>query len=355
MKELVILQTVVPDYRKKMFGLLKEKLGLNFKLYAGDVYFEKAIKSDASITYRKLAKNHFIFGRKFLFQTGIWKEVLKDNIMVIEMNPRIISNWLLLLIRRLLGRKTVLWGHAWPRKGAASVSDRLRNLIRKLGTQIIVYTKTQQKELQVKMPKKQIYAAPNSVFYKEEMCYIDDKSRINNVIYVGRLTAGKKPLFLVEAFHKAIEGIPANSKLLIIGEGEERQKIEKYVNEHKLSQRIIIYGHVVEFNKLKEFYNSSLVSVSPGYIGLSITQSYGFGVPMIVSKNENHSPEIEAVIPGFNSVFFETDIQESLSEELIKFFNNKEDWIRKRSEICSFCAENYSVQVMADHFIKLAS
>ena len=112
-KRLIILQTTAPDYRKKLFSFLKQKLKQNFGLYAGDHYFESSVKTDRTITSAKNVKNIFLFRNKLLYQTGkIWREVLGDNVIVLELNPRIISNWLILLIRKLLNKKTVVWGHA---------------------------------------------------------------------------------------------------------------------------------------------------------------------------------------------------------------------------------------------------
>lgn len=352
MKKLVILQTVVPDYRKKVFNYINEELGAFFSLYAGEQYFEKSIKSDQTISFRETLKNLYFFKRKFLFQTGMWNEVIADNIMVLEMNPRILSNWLILVLRKMFKKQTLLWGHAWPRSGSKGKADFLRHLMRSLGSQIVVYTETQKTELKKKMPEKPIFSAPNSVFYKEEMSFINDENSCYNIIYVGRLIKSKKPMVLIKAFEQAIKHIPENCNLLIVGDGPERNSLEEYIERTSLSKRIKTFGHISEYETLKKLYDTSIISVSPGYIGLSVTQSFGFGVPMIVSKDENHSPEIEAVIDGFNAVYFETDNVDSLSRILIDEIRNKKQWVAKREEICNFCKENYSVEVMARHFIK---
>lgn len=351
MKKLIILQTVIPDYRGKVFSYI-DTISINsFELYGGRRHFEKSIKSDEKIKIRIKVKNHFLFYRRLLFQTGMWNIVVKKNTMVLEMNPRIISNWLILLTRKVLRRKTILWGHAWPRAGSKSKTDIVRNLMRILADEIVVYTKTQKKELQNKMPDKIINSAPNSVFYKSEMEVTQNKESINNIIYVGRLTKTKKAFFLTKAFHKILPKLPPEANLIIVGDGEEKSEIENYINKHKLLERVKVKGHVSDYNKLKEMYNSSLVSASPGYIGLSVTQSFGFGVPMIVSRDEKHSPEIEAVKEHKNSIFFNTNSIDSLSNEIFNFYRSKDYWINKRGQICEFCKQNYSVEKMAEVFI----
>jgi glycosyltransferase involved in cell wall biosynthesis len=351
MERMIILQTVTPAYRKNFFTYLKRSLNNNFVLFGGDFYFDKSVKSDATILFKKQVKNYFFLNRKILFQMGMWHMVLKQNRLVLEMNPRIISNWIILLLRKWSGNKTILWGHAWPREGSTSKSDNLRNIMRKLADEIIVYTKTQQIELQRKMPSKKIYAAPNSIYYRKQMTTNQDFNLIKNIIYVGRLTKGKKPMLLVKAFHLSMKNLPEESNLILVGDGGERELIENYIKQNNLIERIKLLGPIDDYEKLKELYNTSLLSVSPGYVGLSATQSFGFGVPLIISKNEPHSPEIEAVKINKNAKFFSTDRMESLSQEIIKIYNQKELWVNKRIDICNFCKENYSVEAMAESFL----
>ena len=353
MKKLVILQTVVPDYRKDIFSYLKEELGDSFKLYSGSAYFEKSIKTDKTISFIKPVTNYYLLNRKLLFQCGMWMEVFRNNVMVLEMNPRIISNWLILIIRKLLFKKTVVWGHAWPRGGSESRTDSVRHLMRKLGSEIIVYTNTQAKELRLKMPNKKIMAAPNALYVKKDMATSLNSERINHIIYVGRLSKPKKAFFLVKAFHKILDDIPSSAKLIIVGDGEEKSLIENYINEHNITNRVLVKGHISNIEELKMLYSESLFSVSPGYVGLSITQSFSFGVPMIISKDENHSPEIEASQNEINSLFFETDNEISLAETIIKVYNHKPEWIAKREEICLFCRNTYSTEAMGQTFLNI--
>lgn len=350
---LIILQTVLPDYRKGFFGEVKKKLGSKFELYAGSSYFNESIKTDKSIEHYTI-KNKYLLGRKLLWQKGISKLIKKNEILVLELNPRIISNWWLLVRRKFTGKETVLWGHAWPRKGPKSATDIVRNMMRKLSSSIIVYTNQQQMELKNKMPNKHIVAAPNALFSKAQMSF-DINNDPSDILYVGRLVKEKKPLFLAKAFAKTLDNLPAEVNLNIVGDGEEKETIIKYIKNNSLSNRIKLLGHINDYSKLQKLYKHSICSVSPGYVGLSITQSFGFGVPMLISKNENHSPEIEAAVEGLNSVFFDTDDILSFRESLIEMFNNNIEWINKRAAICEYCKQNYSIEAMANVFCKLVS
>ena len=158
-------------------------------------------------------------------------------------------------------------------------------------------------------------------------------------------------MLLVKSFHLSMENLPVEANLILVGDGGERELIENYIKQNNLFERIKLLGAIDDYETLKELYGTSLVSVSPGYVGLSATQSFGFGVPLIISKNEPHSPEFEAVKIKKNAMFFSTDSMESLSQEIIKFYNQKELWVSKRIDICNFCKENYSVEAMTESFL----
>jgi glycosyltransferase involved in cell wall biosynthesis len=353
MKKLIIIQTVSPSYRSKFFTYLSNVLKDKFELYSGDSYFESSVKSDLSFRTRFKITNFFIFNRKLLIQLGICKVIFSGNLIVIELNPRIISNWIILLVRKVLNRKTILWGHAWPREGMNSNSDKLRNYMRSLGDEIIVYTKTQQVELQKKMPNKSILAASNSLYLTNEMSTNKSDNVAQNIIYVGRLTESKKGFFLLKTFHRILDELPKEVKLLIIGEGPEKLMMDNFIHKHNLNTRVSMFGHVDDYETLKQLYSSSLLSVSPGYVGLSITQSFGFGVPMLVSKDENHSPEVEAVQENMNAVFFKTDDMKSIDEQILNFYKNKNYWLNQRDSIVERCKKQYSIEAMSNTFIEV--
>ncbi|OCC15616.1 putative glycosyltransferase [Dissulfuribacter thermophilus] len=352
MAKFIILQTVATDYRKKLFDTINQRYGNDFLLYAGEDYFEPTVKTDKTISYRIPVTNYYFFNRKILFQIGMWKDALTAKTVIMEMNPRILSNWLLLILRKIAGKKTVLWGHAWPRKGKDSISDIVRHGMRNLSNTIITYTKTQAEELQEKMPNKKIVYAPNSLFYSHEMT-VSKNIEPTNIIYVGRLTKKKKPALLIEAFAIAINKLPQQANLIIVGDGEEKEYLQKLVKKHGIKNRVKLLGHISDYEKLKSLYNKALFSVSPGYVGLSITQSFGFGVPMLISKNEPHSPEIEAAIEGKNSIFFKTNDVHDLVKKILSFYNNQKQWIEKREQICRTCKFKYSIEFMAKTFFDL--
>jgi glycosyltransferase involved in cell wall biosynthesis len=345
---IVLLQSAIGDYRQKVLELLDQQFGDDFHVFAGPEFFESSFKTRISLgSHFSFINNHFLLERRFLFQTGMWRPVLEADVAILEMNPRILSVWLLLVLRKFLGKRSVVWGHAWPRGGRYKKSDRVRNLVRRLGDTIIVYTETQARELKERMPRKRIIAAPNALYSRTIMKANPDPGKAKDFIYVGRLVSSKKPMLLLEAFALALDELPENVDLIFVGDGPLRRSLEARSDELELESRVTFKGHISDTEKLRDLYATSIASVSPGYVGLSITQSFAFGVPMIFARDEPHAPEIEAAVEGVNSCMFASNSASNLAEALLTFAQNKDMWIERRTSIASDCAERYSAELMA--------
>lgn len=85
---------------------------------------------------------------------------------------------------------------------------------------------------------------------------------------IGRLTKQKNFIFLINCFSKIIKK-NTNTKLVIIGVGEEKNKIISYIKANKLENNIVLLGYqnnVYKFlNNCKAFILSSLWE-DPGFV-----------------------------------------------------------------------------------------
>ncbi|GKT11808.1 MAG: hypothetical protein ISEC1_P0781 [Thiomicrorhabdus sp.] len=349
MNNYLLLQTAIGDYRQSTITNLENSMGSSLEIACGEIYFDNTTKTRVVFQdNRMVINNYFFLNRKVLFQYGANLKALKADNVILELNPRIINTWFIAVIRRLSAKPVVMWGHAWPRNGRGAKSDKLRHRLRKLATHLIVYTELQKKELLEDFPDLNIIVAPNSLYSAKGMAFNSQSPR-SDFIYVGRLVESKKLSLLVLAFADYIERFKnTESKLIIVGEGPELENINIIISDNpSLKDRVELKGHVADPKKLESFYVSAVASVSPGYVGLSITQSFAFGVPMVISTDENHSPEIEAAIDGFNSVFFETDIKESLADKMNEMFIQCGELHLKGEKIVEGCKQAYSSELMA--------
>lgn len=352
MDKYLLIQTAIGDYRQSVLDMMRSRLSDAFVILTGRVYFNKTTKTAVSLERGlEFIDNRFLLGRRLLWQSRVVFRAVVARSVILEFNPRILSNWVILVLRRLFGRKTAMWGHAWARAGSRAKTAVLRRTFRALCDSLVVYTERQRQEvLEEGKYRGKVIAAPNALYSARDMKPVSSGGAQRLAfIYVGRLVQDKHPDRLLTAFVHVFEKI-SGASLIIVGDGPMRPELESIAA--RLPPGVVRFaGHVSDVRELYSLYCQSIASVSPGYVGLSITQSLGFGVPMIISRDEDHAPEIEAAQEGFNSVFFDRASVDHLAECLCGVWGDKDMWISKADQISGRCAREYSTEVMAERLI----
>ena len=346
------LQATIPDYRVPIVDELRKRLDGRLVVVCGDDDFSPGVTIGPELSCHVLVENVYLAGRRLLWQRRTLRETTRVETLLLDLNPRILNAWIAMVVRRIRGRRTIVYGHAWPRKGATARSDRVRHLMRRLANGIIVYTASQADELARRMPNRAIHAAPNALYPRALAVHDASERRARDVLYVGRLVEAKKPLLLVDAFAAATPMLPEDTRLVFVGEGPLRGTLEAHAQALGIDHRVDFEGHVGEFARLQALYARALVSVSPGYTGLSLTQSLWFGVPALIADDEPHAPEIEAAEPGLNSRYFRSNSPAALSKALIDMYEERDLWLGRAQEIADACVERYSLESMVDSIVR---
>lgn len=96
---------------------------------------------------------------------------------------------------------------------------------------------------------------------------------------------------LVEAFHMLINKGFTNFRLSLLGSGETRGEIERYLIHHNISQ-YVEWPKEISHDKLPEYYNTLDLFVLPSRFegfGCVYTEAYACGVPFICCENQGAS------------------------------------------------------------------
>ena len=344
------MQSALPDYRRLVVEGLGRSLEARLVVVTGESGFEPTVRFSPVDAETIVVRNVYLPGRRLLWQHGSVRPAVAATVSIVELNPRVISTWVALAIRRLFRRPTLGWGHAWPRSGRETRSERIRGLMRRWVSDILVYTHSEADELAQLMPGKRIHAAPNGL-YPASLAIRDAEIRPGrDVIYVGRLVQRKKPLLLLEAFALARSKLPDHASLVFVGEGDLLPRLRDRARELGVADRVRFTGHVNDFEALSLLYRDALVSVSPGYAGLSVIQSHWFGVPMIIARDEPHAPEIEAAVEGENAMLVDSDSATALGDALVDVFDARARWLARGPEIAARCVERYAIEAAVRSF-----
>ncbi len=347
----LLVQTVVPDFRKEFLEVVVRELDGDFLLVAGPEYFDGTTLTRVDLEKNQLnIKNSFLLKRRLLIQHLPFLKILRARHAVFELNPRILSTWPLLMLRRLLGQSSAVWGHAWSRKGRGKGTTRLRDAMARLAGNVIAYTESDARDFKERLPKSvSVYAAPNAL-YKKEFIYARTVGEPCQFLFIGRLVPAKKPELVLRAFAKISNQAP-DAKLTLVGDGPLRKSLETLADELSIKDKTTFAGHISDREVLEGYFARALATLSPGYVGLSATQSFSFGVPMILADDEPHSPEIEAINISTNASYFKANDAESLGKVMLEFWNERHLWIERRVEIAKSCQTNYSSDRMAQGFL----
>jgi len=340
----------IGHYRREPLGLILDHFGESLQIFAGRFAVDSSIRTlgpdDLSVTTLPT----YSLGERVFFQSIPLVTYLKVPVLLADLNPRVVHLWPVLIARRMLGKRTVLWGAAWPRSGRSSKTTHVRLAMVRLASSVVIYTHQQAGELRAALPNLEVTAAPNSL-YRAAQCGFTAGKRRDKFLYVGRIVPEKKVDLLVRAFALVADLIP-DVALTVVGDGPALEEMRMLVDQLGLNGRVEFTGHIDDVETLRALYSSCIATVSPGYVGLSATQSFSFGVPMIVADSEPHSPEIEAVRPGFNAGYFLSDSAPALAAAMEQMSRDRSDWDSRGPSIAEDCRMSYSAEAMAAGVIK---
>lgn len=337
----MIYTAVMGAYRKECVEILQQRLGPALAVYTGEAHLDPTVKTGIPKELYRPVRNRRLNSR-LLFQFGGWSTTLKSEAAIIDLNPRSVTSWVLLLSRRAKGRRTVVWGHLHPQRGKSSPSAWLRRLMRHLSSGTLVYTYESAESASAELRGSDVWVAPNAIYRAVQIHPSIGKTR-NAIVYSGRMEPSKKVGLLVHAFslsRLSSEGFV----LMLVGGGSLLQELKGLVRQLGIADSVHFKGTTYDVCELREIYAQAVCSVSPGYVGLSLTQSVGFGVPMVVARDEPHSPEIELERLG-TVEYFDSDSVEHLAGALRTMSHRQLD--DRRVAWSSYVRNFYSAEAMA--------
>jgi len=152
-----------------------------------------------------------------------------------------------------------------------------------------------------------------------------DNSLIDTKYYIaiGRLTKQKNFEFLINVFKDFSKF--NKSKLIILGDGEERNNLTSFIKKNELDNKILLLGfkkNVFKYLKNSKCFILSSLWEDPGFV---LIESAYMNIPIISSDCENGPKEI--LNNGEYGILFKSNDKKSLMQSLIKFEKMKKDEI----------------------------
>ena len=180
--------------------------------------------------------------------------------------------------------------------------------------------------------------------------WFSDK-KLKKIIAVGRLTYQKNFEMLINAFGE-VYNLDSNTRLVIIGEGEDLRSLEKLASKLKLNDVVKFMGY--KTNPYKYIKNSDMFVMcsrweGPGHV---LIEAMGIGCPVITT--DCHSGPSDTICNGKYGLLVCSEKTYKLSEAMIYALNNKNEMLSKVNKAKSFLNRFYAEEV-ANKYLQLFS
>lgn len=321
-------------------------MGDDLGIYVSPAHLDDSVRTGIPKEFYREVSIHRLLGRRAFVQIGSIGAALRAHTTVIDLNPRSLTAWTILALRFVFRKRTLVWGHIHPQAGATAKTAGLRLFMRRMASGTISYTYRDAGKAKRDLPKAQVWTAPNSLYRKEAIvpAVAAGSEARTDVLYVGRFAPEKKVSLLIRGFAEANK-VAEDIRLTVIGGGEQESELRALAAELGVADKVSFPGWIDDLTLLRPYYSRAFCSASPGFAGLGLTQSLGFGVPMVVATDEPHSPEIELDASG-GVQYFDSDSPTSLCAAILERWNAKIEV--PDADISIYTRDRYSAESMAD-------
>ncbi len=163
---------------------------------------------------------------------------------------------------------------------------------------------------------------------------------------IAELHERKGHKYLIEALKKIIDQFP-NVKLVLIGEGPEREKIESLIEKLDLKRHVILTGRQKEIPKLLKSSDIFCLPSRREAFGLVNAEAMITGLPVVASKAGGIPEIVEDGVTGF---IVEKENSEALTNALVKLIKSPEKRLQMGQAGKERVLKEFDAKVMAKKY-----
>ena len=332
---MIFIFNVGPHYNFELYKLIDESFDCEFYIGNKLNYSIKLFEYGKLNCFKKRLINIFLLGEIY-WQWGVIAVLFKRNrTFILTGDPYCLTNWLILIVNRILGRKTILWTHGMY-GDERGIKEKLKLFFLSLASGILLYgERGRQILLGYNFQNKKLNVIYNSTNYSDQLFfrkravgYPIFKNPYPVLLFVGRITKRKKVQLLVDAFEN-LNTIGVRCNLLIIGDFENGNANYLSFRSEHFKNQVKHFDGCYNEEILSNYFKVSDITVVPGDVGLLAIQSLTYGVPVITHDFfESHGPEYEVINVGLTGDFFRkdnlTDLINVISKWILILSENRE-------------------------------
>jgi glycosyltransferase involved in cell wall biosynthesis len=185
-------------------------------------------------------------------------------------------------------------------------------------------------------------------FLKKEQIDINLDTNVKYLISIGRLTHQKNFSLLISSFYE-IKKIFKEYKLIILGDGEQKKKLQLLINNLKLDSDVFLLGYqknIFKYLSISECLICTSLWEDPGFIIIEA----GILNKIIISSNCLSGPK--ELLDSNNGYLFNNNSKSSLVQEFINYKNTSLIDNKNKIYISKKKFKDYSIY---NHFLNIRS
>jgi glycosyltransferase involved in cell wall biosynthesis len=302
-----VQQRVLPAYRARFFDYLEKSCARGLSVFAGEPSKGESIGHPGSMGAARYvgAKNwgflHSTSPPYVLWQAGLmnWLEAWDPDALIVELNPRYLSNLKAMKWMHTTNRPVLGWGLGVPKfNREESETSLFWRLARPWWAEfihacdaIIAYSELgAQQYRDIGFPPQSVFVAPNAVAPRPVGPRLRRPPQFEGrpkVLFVGRLQSRKR----IDNLLYACARLPSELQpaLWVIGDGPARQEFQS------LSAQIYPLAEflgAVRGEALQPYLAAADLFVLPGTGGLAVQEAMASGLPVIVAEGDGTQAEM---------------------------------------------------------------
>lgn len=293
MKTVLLLQEYLPHYRVAIFNELSRHVDLT-------VVYSKGSKPEGvefKIKFVEMVTLHWKFHK-----INLYKLACQFDIVLCMFDTGFLDYRLLSILPRKY--KLIYWGTGVlfdensRYDGNNDTHYALMNAMRRADATVFYCGYPVDKYTKLGIDKNKLFVAHNTV---SVLPLVGNRIK-DNLLFIGTLYKSKGVYELVENYLAAYLENKDIPNLTIVGDGSEKNSIQQFIVQNNLQQKIALEGGVYDEEKIRDYFESSIICISPNQAGLSVLKSMGYGVPFLTVRNAITGGELFNITDGVNGV-----------------------------------------------------
>lgn len=366
--KVTFLNMLVNSYRVRFHALVQEHLvhaGIDYLIATGQPPSHlHTIANSAFLPQYHEVKNIYIelLRKKCVLQL-VSKDILDCDLLIIQQENKLLTNYVLQTVHRSKRRRIAFWGHGRNFSAADpdSPGERWRRFWARKADWWFAYTEECGRHIaSLGFPEDRITVFNNAIDTRaaallSRAVTADRKAArraelgltgSNTAIFVGGLYPGKRLDFLIAAADRLRAAIP-DFELIIVGGG-----VDAPLAAHAAASRpwIKVVGTRFDADKA-ELMALAKVFLMPGLVGLAILDAGAAGLPLATTDYPFHSPEIAYLEEGVSGVisrpWTSVDAYATMVEDLL---TGDPARLEALSDGARRMAETHTIEEMASRF-----